>query len=375
MLKVLVVGGIRPDFISLSVLLDELKRQKLETVFVNTGQHYSFNLAKVFFEELGLDEPDYTLDMPTGLGQGKQTGFVMSNIEAILLKENPDIVISFSDANPSTFAIVAAKMGFKVAHLEAGMRSGDRRMPEEINRRAVDAISDMHFCPTPGARSNLLDENVFSEKIFVSGKLIVDVLEKYKDKIKEKEKELNYKPKSYIFSTIHRPENTESRENLENILIALNLAAEKYKKIVLACFHPRTIAAMEKFKIKIGNQITVFEPVGMFEFVALEKNAFCYVGDSGTCQEETTIFGVPCIITRPSTERPETVEIGTSVIAGYRDGTINGGNILMEIDHSLNKVRDGNYQNPYISGAAERIVDTLNYQQDWIKKKKVMWND
>ena len=376
-MKVLVVGGIRPDFINLSVLLEEMKRQRVKSVFVNTGQHYSYNLSKIFFNELGLPSPDYNLNMPDGLDQGKQMGFVFSKIGDVLKKENPDIVVSFSDANPATFAIVAAKMGYKVAHLEAGMRSMDRRMPEEINRRAVDAISDLYFCPTEEASNNLLLENVAPKKIKVVGKLLIDVLKKFEPKIKIEEQEVieNHGEGSYIFSTIHRPENTESRSNLQNILKSLELAAKKYERPVVASFHPRTTQAMSRFGLKASKDVFIRGPMGMFEFVAYERNAYCYIGDSGTCQEETTYYGVPSVITRASTERWETVNEGTSELGGNKDGTIKAETVLKQLSKAIKKVETGNWTNPYKPGASKKIVSALKKKQDWIKKKKVMWND
>ena len=378
-MKLVIVGGIRPDIINLSCLFQELQNKKIDFVFVWTGQHYSKNLSEIFFTELNVAPPKYMLNMPEGLGQGGQSGFVIKEIEEILLKEKPDAVISFSDANPCLAAITATKLGIKVIHLESGLRSNDFRMPEEKNRRIVDSISDLLFCPTRQAESNLWLENVHPKKIVVCGKLIIDVLKKHEQDIREAEKRIfgndelgMLEKQDYIFTTLHRAENVQSKQNLQNILTGIGIISKKYDKPVLAYLHPRTITAINQYRIKKPENFGVYDPTGFFDFVALEKNAFMYIGDSGTCSEETTYFNIPSLITRPTTERPETVTDGTSVLVGKQDGTFNPETFANKTREALNKIpKKGLYK----AGTANTITRTLKEKEEWIRDDKVMWDD
>lgn len=365
----MVVLGIRPDIINLYPIVKELQKRKCEYTIVHTGQHYSYFFDKLFFEQLNFPKPDYHLKVGSGT-QAQQMASLVERFEKVLLKEKPDLVFSFSDANPALSGIVASKMGIKVAHLEAGMRSYDWRMPEEKNRRLMDSISDYLFTPTSGTRQNLLDEGIPSHRIFQVGKLIVDVLDHFeeeinKDKILEK---LGIEKKEYFLVTAHRPENVGVKTPLKNILESIGELYKTYGKIVIYPIHPRSRAGIKKFKLQVPDGVRLMDPLGFLEFSKLEKNAFCCVTDSGTVQEDACIFKVPCVTIRISTERSETVKVGSNIVAG-----LNKKHILEAVHKMVNKKT--NWKNPYGKpNCAKKTMDVLEDRMKEILSPKVWWD-
>ena len=365
----MVVLGIRPDIINLYPIVKELQKRKCDYTIVHTGQHYSYFFDKLFFEQLNFPKPDYHLKIGSGT-QAQQMAALVERFEKVLLKEKPDLVFSFSDANPALSGIVASKMGIKVAHLEAGMRSYDWRMPEEKNRRLMDSISDYLFTPTSGTRQNLLNEGIPSHRIFQVGKLIVDVLEHFKeeigkDKILEK---LGIEKKEYFLVTAHRPENVGLKTPLKNILESLGELYKTYGKIVIFPIHPRSRAGIKKFKLQVPEGVRLMDPLGFLEFSKLEKNAFCCVTDSGTVQEDSCIFKVPCVTMRISTERSETVEVGSNIVAG-----LNKKHILEAVHKMVNKKT--NWKNPYGKpNCAKKTMEILEDREKEILSPKVWWD-
>ena len=368
-LKYLIVLGIRPDIINYQPIVKELTRRKCDFVIVHTGQHYSYFFDKLFFKQLDFPKPDYNLKIGSGT-QAQQLGVLVQKFEKILLKEKPDLVFSFSDANPALSAIVATKMGIKVAHLEAGMRSYDWRMPEEKNRRIIDSFSDYLFTPTSGTKQNLLDEGISPHKIFRVGKLIYDVINNFKNEIDENKilEKLGIEKKGFFLVTAHRPENVGLKKPLKNIMDSLKEINQKYGKEVIFPIHPRTRKSIKKFGIKISKGIRLFDPVGFLEFSKLEKNAFCCVTDSGTVQEDSCIFKVPCVTMRISTERSETVEVGSNIVAG-----LNKKHIVKAVDIMVN--RKTNWKNPYgTRDSAKKTIYILEKRKHEISEPKVWWN-
>lgn len=368
-IKYLVVLGIRPDIINYQPIVKQLKKKKLDFVIVHTGQHYSYFFDKLFFKQLNFPKPDYHLKIGSGT-QAQQLSRLVSKFEKVLLKEKPDLVFSFSDANPALSAIVASKMGIKIAHLEAGMRSYDYRMPEEKNRRLVDSISDYLFTPTSGTKKNLLKEGHLTHKIFRVGKPIYDVLNNFKKEIDQNQilEKLQLEKKDYFLVTAHRPENVEFKKPLKNIIESLNELHKKYEKDIIFPIHPRTRKSIKKFGIKLSKGIKLFDPVGFLEFSKLEKNAFCCVTDSGTVQEDSCIFRVPCVTIRISTERSETVEVGSNIVAG-----LNKKHILKATDIMINKKPI--WKNPYGKpNSAEKTIKILEEKKSEILKPKVWWD-
>jgi len=368
-LKYLLVLGIRPDIINLYPIVKELQKRKKEFVIVHTGQHYSYFFDEIFFKQLNFPKPDYHLKVGSGT-QAQQLGIMVQRFEKVLKKEKPNLVFSFSDGNPALSGIVASKMGIKVAHLEAGMRSYDWRMPEEKNRRLMDSISDYLFTPTILTKKNLLSEGIPSHRIFQVGKLISDVLETFKNKIEKNDilEQLNIEKKNYFLVTAHRPENVEVKKPLKNIINVLENIHKKYEKPVIFPIHPRTRRAIKKFGFKIPKGVRLFEPLGFLEFSKLEKNAFCCVTDSGTVQEDSCIFKIPCVTIRVSTERSETVQVGSNIVAG-----LSKKHILEAVDIMLN--RKPNWKNPYGKpNCAKKTIKILEDCQKEIMSPKVWWD-
>ena len=368
-LKYLIVLGIRPDIINYQPIVSELNRRKCDYIIVHTGQHYSYFFDGLFFKQLKFPKPDYHLKVGSGT-QAQQLGTLIQRFEKVLLKEKPDLVFSFSDANPALSAIVASKMGIKIAHLEAGMRSYDWRMPEEKNRRLIDSISDYLFTPTLSTKQNLLHEGHPTHKIFRVGKLIYDVLNNFKKEIDQNKilEKLQLEKKDYFLVTAHRPENVGFKRPLKNIIESLNELHKKYEKDIIFPIHPRTRKSIKKFGIKLSKGIRLFDPVGFLEFSKLEKNAFCCVTDSGTVQEDSCIFKVPCVTMRISTERPETVEVGSNIVAG-----LNKKHILKATDIMIN--RKPNWKNPYGKpDSAKKTIKILEERKSEILEPKVWWD-
>jgi UDP-N-acetylglucosamine 2-epimerase (non-hydrolysing) len=367
--KYMIVLGIRPDIINLQPIVKELQRRKCDYTVVHTGQHYSYFFDKLFFEQLNFPKPDYHLKIGSGT-QAQQLAATVERFEKVLLKEKPDLVFSFSDANPALSGIVASKMRIKVAHLEAGMRSYDWRMPEEKNRRLMDSISDYLFTPTSGTRKNLLVEGIPSHRIFQIGKPIWDVLYLFRNKIDENNimEKLAIEKGEYFLVTAHRPENVGVKTPLKNILETLGELYKRYGKRVIFPIHPRTRASIKSFGLKVPEGTTLMDPLGFLEFSKLEKNAFCCVTDSGTVQEDACIFRVPCVTMRISTERAETVEIGSNIVAG-----LNKKHILEAVDIMVNKKR--NWNHPYgTPDSAKKTIDVLEKRKKEIMSPKVWWD-
>lgn len=365
----MIVLGIRPDIINLHPIVKELQRRESNYVIVHTGQHYSYFFDKLFFEQLNFSKPDYHLKVGSGT-HAQQMAALVERFERVLLKEKPDLVFSFSDANPSLSGIVASKMGIKVAHLEAGMRSYDWRMPEEKNRRLMDSIADYLFTPTSGTKQNLLDEGIPPHRIFQVGKLIVDVLDNFKEEIEKNKilEKLGIEKKEYFLVTAHRLENVGVKTPLRNILESLGELYKIYKKVVIFPIHPRSRAGIKKFGLKVPEGIRLMNPLGFLEFSKLEKNAFCCVTDSGTVQEDSCIFRVPCVTMRISTERSETVEVGSNIVAG-----LNKKHIIEAVHKMVNKKT--NWKNPYGKpDCARKIIDILEDREEEILSQKVWWD-
>jgi UDP-GlcNAc3NAcA epimerase len=316
-MKILTVVGARPQFIKLAPLSKILRENGINEIIVHTGQHYDENMNDLFFKELEIPEPDYNLGIGSG-NHGEQTGRMLIEIEKIILKENPDLVIVYGDTNSTLAgALAASKLHIKLAHVEAGLRSFNKRMPEEINRVLTDHISDILFCPTQTAVENLKNEGI-TKGVYLVGDVMFDALLHFskisdiKSNILER---LNIKPKEYYLATIHRAENTDNYERLKNILTAFS----KMDEIVVFPIHPRTKKMINYYGLDdlIGKgKIKVIDPVGYLDMLKLEKNAKAILTDSGGVQKEAFWLKVPCITLRDETEWVETVNLGWNRIVG-----------------------------------------------------------
>lgn len=293
------------------------KYKRFAPVIVHTGQHYDYEMSKVFFKDLKIPEPDIYLGVGSG-NHGEQTGKIMIGLEKICLKEKPDLVIVVGDVNSTLAgALVASKLHIPLAHIESGLRSFDNSMPEETNRRLTDQVSDFLFTTCIDGNINLLKEGIPKEKIFLVGDIMIDVLLMNKKKIDsiKKYRDFGLKPKGYALLTLHRPGNVDKKNNLENILKALTQIAEKIP--IVFPIHPRTKKQVEKFGFKkYFKKIKSISPLGYIEFQSLLKDAKFVLTDSGGIQEETTFLDIPCLTLRENTERPITVEEGTNTLVG-----------------------------------------------------------
>ena len=364
-MKIALVVGARPNFMKVGPVYFELKKHSRYTpLLIHTGQHYDKNLSEIFFTQLGFPKPDVYLGVGSGT-HGVQTAKIMIAFEQFLLQEKPDLVLVAGDVNSTVAcAIDAVKLHIPVAHLEAGLRSYDRRMPEEINRIQTDCISSMLLTPSQDADENLIREGISKDKIFLVGNAMIDSLMQHEKKaeLSTKMNDLGLKKHSYALITLHRPSNVDDRENLEIILDAFAEIAEKIPLVFP--MHPRTrkqlaVLDLEEKANAIAN-LKLIEPIGYLDFLKLEKYAKFVLTDSGGIQEETTVLQVPCLTLRENTERPITIELGT--------------NQLVELDRDViiqkvNTILNGHYKKGSIpplwdGNTAERIVqvmDKFNY--------------
>lgn len=334
-MKVLTLVGTRPEWIRLSLIIPKLDKHS-EHILVDTGQNYSHNLSGIFINQLGIREANYHLN---SIGTfSEQIANTLVELEKIILKEKPDAFLVLGDTNSSMGAIVAKRLGVRVFHMEAGNRCFDDRVPEEINRRIIDHSSDILLPYTERSRQNLLDEGIHSSKIYVTGNPIREVLTYFSKKFTD------FSDKDYYLVTLHRQENVDNLKRLQRFVSTFN----SLDKTVIWPIHPRT---RKKLKgLVLHNNIKIVSPKGLFDFVGLEKGAYCVLTDSGTVQEECTILGVPVVTLRDSTERPETIEAGGNFVSGCEPE-----NVLRGIELAV-KPRIRHLPSEY---AVENVSDTV----------------
>jgi UDP-N-acetylglucosamine 2-epimerase (non-hydrolysing) len=316
-LKIMTILGTRPEIIRLSLLIKLLDRYCTH-VLVDTGQNYNDRLSGIFFRELDVRKPDVTLGV-RGATCGEQIGQILSRIEPVLDEHKPDRVLILGDTNSGLCAIIARRAGIPVYHMEAGNRCHDFRVPEESNRRVIDHVSSVLLPYTNRSRDNLLQEGVAAENIHVTGNPIYEVLRNFAAQISASTilEQLSVKEKAYFLATMHRAENVDVESHLCGIVEGLQALHQQYGFPVLCSLHPRTRARAAQFEINLDRAgLRFFEPFGFCDFIHLEQSAFCVLSDSGTVQEETCILRVPSVTLRDVTERPETIECGSNVLAG-----------------------------------------------------------
>ena len=357
--KICVIVGTRPGIIKMSPIIRELKRKELDYFIVHTGQHYSYEMDRKFFEDINLPEPEYKFDtVKKYQTHGGQTAEMIKGMERALLIEKPKIVLVGGDANTNLAgAIAARKLQIKVGHVEAGLRSNDWRMPEEHNRVMIDHISELLFAPTEEEKENLIKDNV-KGRIFVVGNTIVDAIYQNLEVAKAKSSilnGLNLRSNDYLVLTLHREENVDYRENLEQIVDSLRAIAHEHGSQIIYPIHPRTKKRLKEFdlegKAKSIQNLRIIKPLGYLDFLLLLSNASLALTDSGGIQEETCILKVTCVTLRESTERPQTVKVGANYIAGVKTS-----NILKGISKMLKAKRE--WANPFGDGqTAKRIVE------------------
>lgn len=365
-MKIISVVGARPNFMKVAPIHRAIKRYNSQFSILNsplhhlichTGQHYDEKMSKVFFEDLELPEPDFYLGVGSG-SHAEQTGKVMIEFEKVLMREKPDYALVVGDVN-STIActLTAAKLHIKTIHVEAGLRSGDRKMPEEVNRVLTDSISDLLFVTEESGMQNLKREGVPVDKIRFVGNVMIDSVAYYLPKAERSNilNELSVESGKYILVTLHRPSNVDEPEQLKNLMEMLNRLSERRE--VIFPVHPRTRNNLNSYSINqsISQSVHLCDPIGYIDFLALTKNAELILTDSGGIQEESTYLGVQCITLRDSTERPVTVSIGTNQLLGSD---------LAAAERAANDILDGNLKNGAIpplwdGNAAERVVASI----------------
>lgn len=357
-MKIINVVGARPNFMKMAPIIEEMNKylDRIEHLLVHTGQHYDECMSKAFFNDLGMPKPDIDLEVGSG-SHAEQTARIMVEFEKVCMGEKPDLVIVVGDVN-STMActITAKKLGIKVAHVEAGLRSRDMSMPEEINRLCTDVLCDYLFTTDYIANDNLRHEGISEDKVFFVGNVMIDTLLKHKEMASKLtlRKDLGLIPKGYATLTLHRPSNVDDPIVLSGIMEAIDEIANVIS--IVFPIHPRTRKMLDNSKFKNQNsKLQLVEPLGYLEFLHLNMDAKMVLTDSGGLQEETTVLGVPCITMRNSTERPITCEMGTNVIVGNMKN-----NILFAAQNILYGFAcQGQVPEKWDGRAAARIVECL----------------
>lgn len=360
-MKIALVVGARPNFMKVGPVYFELKKHSRYTpLLIHTGQHYDQNLSQIFFEQLGFPKPDVYLGVGSGT-HGVQTAKIMIAFEQFLMLERPDLVLVAGDVNSTVAcAIDAVKLHIPVAHLEAGLRSFDRKMPEEINRIETDCISSMLLTPSRDGDENLIREGISKEKIFFVGNAMIDSLKKYESIAEESSimQELDLKKHAYGLITLHRPSNVDDKENFKKILDAFSVIEQEIPLVFP--MHPRSRKQLEIFglleQVNAIPNLRLIDPIGYLDFLKLEKYAQLVLTDSGGIQEETTVFGVPCLTLRENTERPITIELGTNQLIPLETDEI----IKHAKEILAGNVKRGSIPPLWDGHTAERIVTVMD---------------
>ena len=358
-MKITIVAGARPNFIKIAPIIKAIEKKQIEGAkisfrLVHTGQHYDRNLSDTFFQELNIPKPNANLEVKSG-SQSMQTATIMVAFEQELLQNPCDLVLVVGDVNSTmACAIVAKKLNIKVTHVEAGIRSGDMTMPEEINRIVTDSITDYFFTTSISAGENLLKYGADAANIHFVGNVMIDTLYQNLDRISAPLfwNEFNLEPKNYIILTLHRPSNVDEEQSLIQLLQGIDTMVGD-KKVIFP-IHPRTKAILGETKLDLKNIVFV-EPQGYLNFMFLIKNSFAVITDSGGISEETTVLGIPCFTMRNNTERPETQTVGTNTLVGTSIANLN----KMFGDFLQNGARKAGIPALWDGKASERIIAIL----------------
>lgn len=321
-LKVVTVIGTRPEIIRLSCVIKRLD-ENVNHILVHTGQNYDYELNEIFFKDLNIRKPDYFLNINTK-SLGNAVGDILKNIEPILKKEKPDAFLVLGDTNSCLSAYIAKRMHIPIFHMEAGNRCFDMNVPEEINRKLIDHISDFNLVYTEHARRHLIAEGINQRKIYLTGSPMYEVINYYKKKIETSDiiQRLKLEKENYFLASIHREENVDNPDNLKEIFNALDTISKLYKKEVIVSTHPRTRRRLKEENIKLSKMVKFFPPFAFTDYINLQINAICTLSDSGTISEESAILNFPAITVRNAIERPEALDSGSIVLTGLNKKTI-----------------------------------------------------
>lgn len=362
-----IVVGTRPELIKMSPVIRTCEEADIPFSLIHTGQHYSDSLDRVFFEQLGLPDPTVHLGIGSGT-HGDQTGRMLIELASVLRQRSPSTVLVQGDTNSVLAgAIAASKLDMDLGHVEAGLRSFDRTMPEEINRIVGDHVADFLFAPTADSRSNLRREGIPDDRITVTGNTVVDALYHHRDLAVDRSdalQRLDLDPGQYFVLTAHRAENVDDPNRFQALLDGVARAARQCGRPVVYPIHPRAQTRIDDHGIQVPDTIACVEPLAYLDFIQLEAHADLVLTDSGGVQEEACILGVPCVTLRDSTERPETVDVGANVVSGVdREAIVEAVTAMQSLA--------GNWENPFGDGqAAERILHAVGYptrQTGWAR--------
>jgi UDP-N-acetylglucosamine 2-epimerase (non-hydrolysing) len=355
-MKIMTILGTRPEIIRLSLIIEKLDKL-CQHVLVHTGQNYDVNLNDIFFEQLKVRQPDHFLGV-RGATFGEQMAKIIAASERAILSEKPDRLLVLGDTNSCLAAIVAKRIGIPVYHMEAGNRCYDDRVPEEVNRRIIDHSSDILMPYTERSRVNLLREGIDGHRIYVTGNPIFEVIQHYDPGIRQSDSlhRLRLESEKYFLVTMHREENVDVEDRLRSLIQALVLLQKEYQMPIICSLHPRTKNRMQRYGLDVANdQIKFHKPFSFFDFITLERNAFCVLSDSGTVQEECCIFRTANVTIRDVTERPETIECGSNMLSGADPETILQC-VRIVLDQKCSWTTPPEYLVPNVSNTVTKIV-------------------
>lgn len=368
------IVGTRPEIIKLSRVIAELEKYT-EHILVHSGQNYDYELKEIFFNEMGIKKPDYFLNA-AGENPAETIGNVIMKSDALMAEVKPDALLLYGDTDSCLCVIAAKRRKIPVFHMEAGNRCFDQRVPEEINRKIVDQLSDINMTLTEHARRYLIAEGIRPETVIKTGSSMLEVLEFHKKEIENSDvlARLGLVEKEFFIVSTHREENVDSEQNFNDLLDSLNMIAERYAKRIIVSTHPRTGKRLESMETKVFNPLIAFvKPLGFFDYVALQKSAYCTISDSGTITEESSILNFPAIMIRQAHERPEGMDEGTLIMCGLKsDDILSAIEIVTkqfeENANALHMVQDYNSDN--VSKKAVRIiVSYIDYINRTVWKK------
>lgn len=371
-MKVMTIVGTRPEIIKLSRVMSAMEKS-VNHKLVHTGQNYDYELNEIFFKELGIRKPDYFLDA-VGESVAQTIGNVIAKSDAVLEQEKPDAILMLGDTNSCLAAIAAKRRKIPIFHMEAGNRCFDQRVPEEINRKIVDHISDINMTHTEHARRYLLAEGIRPETVIKTGSPMKEVLEHHRAEIEKSDalQRLGLKKGEYFVVSAHREENIETDENFSDFLDTLNAVASSYKKTVIVSTHPRTRKRLEERGVSdMDSSIQFLKPLGFFDYVSLQINSACVISDSGTITEESSILGFPAVTIRQAHERPEGMDEGTLIMCGLKPGRVLEAIrvVMMQFSENPDRFRlIPDYDTDNVSAKVLRIV--LSYT-DYVNR--VVW--
>lgn len=351
--------GTRPEIIRLSETIKKLDTYT-DHILVFTGQSYSYELSQIFFDELGIRKPNYTLDVKAA-SIGKQIGNILSQCEEVLVKEKPDAVLVLGDTNSALSVIIAKRLGIKVIHMEAGNRCFDPRVPEEINRRIIDHTADINLCYTEHARRNLLGEGLHPGNIYVLGSPLPEVYNAHREAVQQSKvlEELSLTDKKYLLASIHREENVSDPRRLFEIIRALGNLGRTYHVPIIFSTHPRTKEKLSQKHNRFvpNNNVILHDPFGMFDYIRLQLGALCCLSDSGTIHEDAAILGITAVNVRDSQERPEAYDAGNVLMSGVNEDAIREtGRIAIEQASKMTFDRPQEYKVVNYSDKAIRVI-------------------